>query len=101
MTLSHLSLRSTARGDAVIRSDGTPGTALSDSLRLGQVSCAILFHVGATGNITFKHPGESGSRVVDSAKWAQGVWHIVQIEQILATGSTLAATDFELGWSGV
>ena len=100
MNLSNFSLRNTARADAVKRSDGSDGTALSDSLKLGQVAVAFLIHVGATGNLTFKDP-DGNTRVIDVAKRAQGVWHLEQIAQVMATGTTVAATAFELGWSGV
>lgn len=101
MNLSNFSIRSSARADSVKRNDGTDGTAFSDSLKLGQVAVAFLIHTGATGNLTFKDP-DGGTHVIDVAvARIQGVWHLEQIAQILATGTTVANTAIELGWSGV
>jgi hypothetical protein len=101
MNLSMFSIRSSARADAVKRNDGSTGTALSNSLKLGQVAVAFLIHGGATGNLTFVDP-DGNTHVIDVATdRAQGVWHLEQIAQVLATGTTVAATALELGWSGV
>lgn len=72
-------------------------SALSDTVPLGRKANAILFHVGATGTLTIKD-GRGVSRAIDSTKWTQGVWHLVEVKQVMATGTTIANTAFELGW---
>lgn len=98
MDLTQFSLVDTDPGNDVMRSNGTRGTALSDSLKLGAVAVAIKFDVGATGNLTFVNRA-GRTRTINVATYATGVWHLLQIVQVRATGTTLAATAFELGWS--
>ncbi len=100
MHLGILSLPDTDPGNDVIRSDGTRGSAKSDTLKLGQVAVAVKFDIGTTGN--FKYVNRAGrTRTIDVAKQMLGAWHLVQIQQVLSTGTTIADTAFELGWSGV
>lgn len=99
MNLGALSLPDTDPGNDVLRNDGTRGSAKSDSLKLGQVAVAVRFDIGATGN--FKYVNRVGrTRTIDVSKYLLGCWHLIQIRQVLATGTTVADTAFELGWSG-
>lgn len=98
MDLTQFSLVDTDPGNDVMRSNGTRGTALSDSLKLGAVAVAVKFNIGATGNFTFVNRA-GRTRTIDVATYATGVWHLLQIAQVRATGTTVAATAFELGWS--
>lgn len=97
--LNKLALKTTRRGDSVLLADDpkTYVSALNDSKRLGRIASAVLFQVGATGVLTIKD-GSGISRAIDSTKWAQGVWHLVEVSQVMATGTTIANTGFELGW---
>lgn len=100
MDLATFSLADTDRGDSVVRSDGTRGSALSDSLKLGRMATAVRFDVGATGNFTYVN-AKGRERTIDITKYILGGWHLLQIAQVKSTGTTVAATAFELGWSGV
>lgn len=96
--LDRLALAETRRADAVRLAGSTSlVSALSDSTRLGRKACAILFQSGATGVVVIKD-GRGESRTIDSTKWTQGVWHLVEVTQVMSTGTTIANTAFELGW---
>lgn len=99
MDLTQFSLVDSDRGDSVPRSDGTRGSALSDTLKLGGVAVAVKFAIGAAGNFTYVNRAGRTRTVAVGTDYATGVWHLIQIQQVRATGTTLAATAFELGWS--
>lgn len=99
MDLATLSLADSDRGDSVMRSDGSRGSALSDTLKLGRAAVAVLFYVGATGNFTYVNRA-GRTRTIDVSKVQLGSWHLLQVVQVLSTGTTIANTNFELGWSG-
>lgn len=97
--LNKLALKTTRRGDSVLLADSPTSyvSALSNTKRLGRIASAVLFQTGATGVLKIKD-GNGIEREIDSTKWAQGVWHLVEVSQVLATGTTIANTAFELGW---
>ena len=47
----------------------------------GRIASAVLFQTGATGVLKIKD-GNGIERDIDSAKWAQGVWHLVEVSQV-------------------
>lgn len=100
MDLATFSLADTDPGDDVLLADGTRGSALDDANKLGRCAVAVKFNIGATGDFAFVNRA-GRTRVIDVATYATGAWHLMQIVQCLATGSTVADTDFELGWSNV
>lgn len=97
-SLDTLALNKTRRADAVIRSDGTSGSALSDTLKLAHPAVAILFHVGATGVVRVEEM-DGSTRDIDAATWQQGAFHLLKFRAVRATGTTIAATAFEIGWA--
>lgn len=99
MNTSVLSIADYERGDSVIRSDGTAGTAFSDSLSLGKMAVGLKFHDSATGVLKVVS-GDGKARTIDSAAYAKGVWHPIKIKQIKATDTTTTNTHIELGYSG-
>jgi hypothetical protein len=97
-SLATLALDDTSRADDVLLNDNARASALSDSKPLQRTAIALLIYSGATGNLTYVD-GNGRTRVLDVTKWAAGVWHLVKIRQVMTTGTTVAATNFELGWS--
>jgi hypothetical protein len=97
--LERLSLQETRLGNDVLLANNPTArvSALNDSVKLGRKANAILFHIGATGILTIKD-AKGGSRAIDSTKWVQGVWHLVEATQVMASGTTIPNTAFELGW---
>lgn len=96
--LTACSLARTRRGDSVPLDDGTSGSAFSDSKKLKSVAVALLIYSGATGNLNVVEP-DGSTRIIDVSKWAQGVWHLVQIKQIKSTSTTATNSQIELGWA--
>lgn len=99
MNTSVLSIADYERGDSVIRSDGTAGTAFSDSLSLGKTAVGIKFHEDAAGVLKVVS-GDGKARTIDTESYAKGVWHPIKIRQIKATDTTTTNTHIELGYSG-
>lgn len=98
ISLSTLALDDSNVASSVALDDGTTASALSDTKKLQRHAIALLIHSGATGNLKYKN-GNGQDRTIDVSKWAQGVWHLVKIQQIFATGTTVAAADFSVGWA--
>ena len=97
-SLATLALDRTRRADAVPLSDGSTGSALNDALDLRHPAVGILFHVGATGVVRVEEM-DGSTRDIDSTKWLQGSFHLVRFRGVRATGTTIAATAFEIGWA--
>lgn len=97
--LDRLSLPVTRRADSVLLQNSPTAyvSALSDTVPLGRKASALLIQIGATGTIRIKDKA-GVVRDIDTTKWAQGVWHLVEVYQVMATGTTAANTSFELGW---
>lgn len=98
MNSSVLSLADYAVGDAVKLDDGSTASAYSDTKALHRVAIGLKFHDSATGVLKVVS-GNGNSRTIDSAGYAKGVWHPVQIKQIKSTNTTTTNTHIELGWS--
>lgn len=93
--MSHLAKNIWVRqktASSVLRSDGTTGTAKSDTLKLA--APAHGFHANAAGTVTAKDPdGNSNAFVV-----VAGGTYPYEVAQIMSTGTTLADTEIILGW---
>lgn len=95
-SLATLALDDSALASEAEKDDGTTG-ALSDTRKLKHPAIAILFHVGATGVVRVEKMNGK-TRDIDAAKWGQGAWHLHKFRAVRQTGTTVAATAFEIGW---
>jgi len=96
--LGILTLDHWERGDAVTLDDGTTASALSDTKKLGKMAVGIKFSSAATGVLKVVD-GAGKSVEIDADTYAKGVWHPVKVAWVKATDSTVAAADFELGFT--
>lgn len=80
--------------DSVLLSDGTTGSAKSDTLKLA--APALGFHANADGTVTIKD--RYGNSVAHKVK--EGNSYPYEVAQLMSTGTTLADTEINLGWGG-
>lgn len=99
MSLGILTLAHWERGDAVRLDDNTVTSAYSDTKKLGKAAVGIKFASDATGVLKVVD-GSGASVTIEVDTYAKGVWHPVQITQVLSTNTTTVNTKFELGFAG-